>query len=390
MQQTKPWQLKLTLLLVSSLTILSVITISPALPQMAQAFSDVSNAAFLVKLVLTIPACMIAVVSPFAGRLIDRYGRLQILRLALVLYAIAGVSGYFLNNIYYILISRAVLGVAVGMSMTIVITLIADYFDGLQRQKFVGLQIAFMSLGGIIFISFGGILADIGWRYPFLIYLSSLLVLPLTILYLTEPISLKHQSQQREGIKAPPIIWMLFINMMIMWIIFFLIPVQIPFHLKSIGIEKNALIGAAIAVSTAFSAISSFSFSKLKTRLSFLAIFSIGYLLMACGYVCIALSHTYLLVVVAMILSGLGMGMMIPNTNMWVMKLAPPEIRGKEIGKLTTFWFFGQFLSPLILFPVLSAVTLPTAFMLAACLLFLMSIGFLIFQFSKGGRLAVE
>src|SRR6476619_1694780 len=64
-------KLKLTLLLVSSLTIMSIITISPALPQMTAAFSDVKNSAFLVKLVLTIPALMIALFSPVTGRLID-------------------------------------------------------------------------------------------------------------------------------------------------------------------------------------------------------------------------------------------------------------------------------------------------------------------------------
>ncbi|HXR80114.1 MAG TPA: MFS transporter, partial [Saprospiraceae bacterium] len=154
------WKVKLTLLLVSSLTIMSVITISPALPQMAIAFSGVENAAFIVKLVLTIPALMIAVVSPVTGRLIDRYGRLRILRFALGLYAIAGVGGYFLDNLYLILLSRALLGVAVGMSMPTVITLIADYFEGAERQKFVGIQIAFMSIGGIVFIGLGGVLAD--------------------------------------------------------------------------------------------------------------------------------------------------------------------------------------------------------------------------------------
>ena len=142
--ENKKGKLKLTLLLVSSLTIMSVITISPALPQMATAFSDVKNSAFLVKLVLTIPALMIALFSPVTGRLIDRYGRLKILRFALVLYAVAGSAGYYLNDLYQILISRAVLGISVGMSMTIVITLIADYFEGIERQKFVGLQIAFM------------------------------------------------------------------------------------------------------------------------------------------------------------------------------------------------------------------------------------------------------
>ncbi|HYJ65719.1 MAG TPA: MFS transporter [Parafilimonas sp.] len=388
--ETKTWQVKLTLLLVSSLTIMSVITISPALPQMTIAFAGVKNAAFIVKMVLTIPALMIAIVSPITGRLIDRRGRLKILRFALVLYAVSGVGGYFLNNLYYILISRAVLGISVGMSMTIVITLIADYFEGIQRQKFVGLQIAFMSIGGILFLVLGGILADIGWRYPFLIYLSSLLVLPLTIIFLREPAVVQKRNEAIQHLKAPPIIWLLFFNTMVMWIIFFIIPVQIPFYLKSIGVKKNSLIGAAIAMSTLFSAMSSFSYSKIKARLSFLSIFSIGYLLMAAGFICIAFSTTYLLVVVAMMLCGLGMGMMIPNTNMWVMKIAPPEIRGKEIGKLTTFWFLGQFLSPVIIAPVLKNLSLASTFMMAAGFLFLLSLGFLLFHFSKMGRLVIQ
>jgi MFS family permease len=384
--ENKKWKLKLTLLLVSSLTIMSVITISPALPQMAKAFSNIKNAGFLVKLVLTIPALMIAIFSPITGLLIDKYGRLKILWLALVLYAVSGAAGYFLNNLYHILISRAVLGISVGMSMTIVITLIADYFEGLERQKFVGLQIAFMSMGGILFIGLGGILADIGWRYPFLIYLFSLLVLPLAIMFLDEPKVGEKRNQSDQPVNAPKIIWMLFFNTMFMWIVFFLIPVQIPFYLKTVGVERNSLIGAAIATSTAFSAISSFSYSKIKSRFNFLSIFSIGYLLMAAGFICISMSHTYVLVVIAMMLLGLGMGMMIPNTNMWVMKIVPPQIRGKEIGKLTTFWFLGQFLSPIIIFPVLNILSLSSTFMLAAGILLLMSITFLIFNFSKAGK----
>jgi MFS family permease len=384
--ENKRWKLKLTLLLVSSLTIMSVISISPALPQMVSAFSEVENAEFLVRLVLTLPALLIAIFSPIAGRLIDRHGRLRILWFSLILYGISGASGYLLNNLYHILLSRAFLGMAVGMSMTIVITLIADYFEGMERQKFVGIQIAFMSLGGIIFIALGGILADVGWRYPFLIYLSSFLVLPLSIRFLHEPTVVEKTSRTDQNVKAPPIIWMLFLNTMFMWIIFFFIPVQIPFHLKAIGIEKNSLIGAAIAMSTAFSAVSSFSYSKIKGRFSFISVFSMGYLLMAAGFVCISISNTYVMVIIAMILSGLGIGVMIPNTNMWVMTIAPPQIRGNEIGKLTTFWFFGQFLSPIIIFPVLNILSLSSTFLLASGFLFLMSMGFLIFQFTKTGK----
>lgn len=384
--ENKKWTLKLTLLLTSSLTIMSVITISAALPLMASAFADVRNSAFLVKLVLTIPALMIALFSPITGRLIDRYGRLKILWFALALYAISGSAGYYLNNLYQILISRAVLGISVGMSMTIVITLIADYFEGAQRQKFVGLQIAFMSLAGIIFISLGGVLTDYGWQYPFLIYLFALVVLPLSIIFLKEPAITKKANRDTSQEKAPGITWMLFINIMIMWLVFFLIPVQIPFHLKAIGVEKNSLIGAAIAMSTLFSAISSFFYSDIKGRLSFLSVFSLGYLLMAAGFLGISFSDSYVLDVISMALAGLGMGMMIPNTNMWVMKIVPPQIRGREIGKLTTFWFLGQFLSPIVIFPVLSALSLSSTFRLSAGFLLLMSIFFLLFHFNKFGK----
>jgi MFS family permease len=88
-------------------------------------------------------------------------------------------------------------------------------------------------------------------------------------------------------------------------------------------------------------------------------------------------------------LTGFGMGMMIPNTNMWVMKIAPVEIRGKEIGKLTTFWFLGQFLSPIIIFPVLNVLSLSSTFMIAAAFLLMMSAGFMIFRFTKIGKSVV-
>jgi MFS family permease len=172
-----------------------------------------------------------------------------------------------------------------------------------------------------------------------------------------------------------------------MWIIFFLIPVQIPFYLKNLGVEKNVLIGMAIAVSTLFSAISSISYSRIKGLFSFHTIFIVGYSLMAIAYLLVAMAHSYLLVLFAMMFAGLGMGMMIPNTNIWVMKIAPPEIRGKEIGKLTTFWFFGQFLSPIVLFPLISALSLSGTFLVASGVLLLLSLAWLFFLISNNRKL---
>jgi MFS family permease len=373
---TESWQVKATLLLVSSLTIMSMITISASLPDMTKTFAELPNGPALVKLSLSFPALFIAISAMVAGMVIDRFGRLKLLGVALIFYAIGGTSGYWLDNLYLILAGRALLGICVGISMTIVTTLVADYYQGKSRQKFAGLQVAVMSIGGIIFITLGGFLADINWRVPFLLYFFSLLVLPATYLYLKEPKESIRAQRSDKVIKSPRIIWMVFFNIMLMWIMFFIIPVQIPFYLKTIGVEKNALIGIAIASTTFFSAISSFSFSKIKDKLSFQQIFGIGYLLMALGFGSIAIGNTYAMVMIGMLLSGLGIGLMIPNANVWVMQLAEPEIRGKEIGRLTTFWFMGQFISPIVLLPFLKTFSHSQLFYVLAGILVALSIVF--------------
>ena len=378
------WKVKTTLLLTSCLTIMSMITISASLPDMARTFAGVPNGELLVKLSLSFPALFIAISASIGGRLIDRLGRLGLLGISLVVYAIAGTSGYWLDDIYQILAGRALLGICVGLSMTIVTTLIADYYEGRERQKFAGLQIAVMSMAGILFITLGGILADISWRTPFLLYGASLLILPATLIYLKEPEIKTSEIVDRSTIKSPSVIWLVFVNVMIMWIVFFIIPIQIPFYLKSLGVEKNVLIGIAIAVSTLFSAISSMSFARIKDRLNFKQIFAIGYFLMAIAYVTIAVGRSYEMVLIGMILAGLGMGVMIPNANIWVMQLAPPEIRGREIGRLTTFWFMGQFLSPLILLPFLEVLQQSELFSALAIILVGLCLFFIVWN--KFGR----
>ncbi len=376
--KSETWQVKATLLLVSSLTIMSMITISASLPDMTTSFSSVPNNEALVKLSLSFPGLFIALSAILAGIIIDKTGRLKLLGIALVLYAVGGTSGYWLNDLYGILAGRALLGISVGISMTIVTTLVADYYQGRSRQQFAGLQIAVMSLAGIVFITLGGVLADIGWRVPFLLYFFSLLILPAAYLHLKEPKREREASQVAKGIRSPRIIWLIFTNVMLMWVIFFIIPVQIPFYLKELGVEKNTLIGIAIAASTLFSAVSSFSYSRIRDMLGYRQIFALGYFLMALAFVSIAFGNSYAMVLLGMLLAGFGMGLMIPNANLWVMHLAPLEIRGREIGRLTTFWFLGQFLSPLVLLPVLEYFSLSRLFYILALVLFALSLIFLI------------
>ena len=168
----------LTILLGSTTTVLAATIISPALPDMARAFQDTANADFLVRLTLTMPALLVALAAPFAGILLDRWGRKPVLAAALLLYAVAGTAGFFLDSLMAILLSRALLGLAVAGIMSGFITLILDYFEGDDLNRFMGYQGAFIGLGGMVFLLAAGFLADVGWRLPFLVHLFALVVLP--------------------------------------------------------------------------------------------------------------------------------------------------------------------------------------------------------------------
>jgi MFS family permease len=375
------WEVKLSLLLVSSLTIASMITISSSLPDMSRDFAGYPNGQALVKLSLSLPALFIALTAILAGKFIDRKGRKPLLGIALLAYAAAGSSGYWLDNLYGILAGRALLGISVGITMTIVTTLVADYYQGVARQQFAGLQIAVMSLAGILFISLGGWLADIRWNVPFLLYLYALLILPIALRFIQEPPPVA-TAEARAGMASAPVpgvIWLVFASVMLMWVLFFIIPIQIPFYLKGIGVEQNSRIGLAVASSTLFSAVASFFYARLKARLSFAQLFSMGYGLMAVAFVVVSMATSYALVVCGLLLAGMGMGLLIPNSNVLVMQLAPPAVRGREIGKLTTFWFLGQFVSPLILLPFINSYDQELVFTGIAwitgilCILFLFS-----------------
>ncbi len=186
---------KITLLFTSSLTIMAGATIAPSLPQIEQVFSNHPQSEILTKLILTIPALFITIGAPLVGLLIDRYGRVRMLLGSLLLYGFSGTSGFFMDDIYALLIGRAFLGIAVAGVLTTTITLIADYFTGEERNAFMGLQGACVALGGVIFITSGGLLAEVSWRAPFLIYLAAFFIFPAAYYSLSEPEPVTKESR---------------------------------------------------------------------------------------------------------------------------------------------------------------------------------------------------
>lgn len=116
----------------AAMTMLGSVVISSALPAINRHFEELltqsgttltssftlAHLDILVRLVLTIPAIFVVILSPFAGILMDKFGKLKFILPAMVVWTISGVSGFFLNDIYAILTSRAIFGMATAFIMT--------------------------------------------------------------------------------------------------------------------------------------------------------------------------------------------------------------------------------------------------------------------------------
>jgi MFS family permease len=371
--------IKITLLFTSSLTIMAGATIAPSLPQIQQVFIDNPHSEMLTKLILTIPALFIAIFSPIVGALIDRFGRIKIILSSLLLYGIAGSSGYFIEDLYILLVSRALLGIGVAGVMTSTITLIADYFKGSERNAFMGLQGAFVALGGVVSITLGGLLAEISWRTPFLIYFSSFIIFIPALIYLYEPeVRQDADSGKSKSLEPYPqiLVALIYVTASIGMMLFYIIPVQIPFYIKEQTGASNTFIGLAIAASTVSSAIVSLNYKRIKAKFDYSMIYFFSFLFLGLGFVVIFYVTDYYLILLGLLIGGIGMGVLIPNSNVWIVSLSPESMRGRIVGGLTTSVFIGQFISPFLIQPVNSYTSTSGIFAFSGIGLILISLAY--------------
>ncbi len=386
MPNPNSWITKLTLLLSSSLTVMAGATVSPALPAMKQQFegaiTDPDLRTTLVKLVITLPALFIVIGSPIAGLIVDRFGRKSLLLVSAVLYGLAGSSGLYLESLTAILAGRALLGLAVSGVMVSATTLIADYYIGPARAAFMGLQAGSMGLGGVLFLTLGGALAQQNWHFPFGIYLFAWLIVPLISLFIVEPDrSPKNQSAVNpESPIATPIAVLAIIYGLttLSQIAFYLIPVQLPFFLTGLVQATPSQSGMAIALCTLFSAAASLTYGKLKQKMEFVAFLPIIFGFMGIGYLLIGQSSTWAQALVGLAVAGMGLGILMPNMTVWLSSAVADSGRGKALGWLSTSMFLGQFLSPIVTQPLTKSLGLGGTYALTGGILAIVALVFAI------------
>lgn len=399
----------LALFSVSAMTVLGSTAIAPSLPSLEKHFENIPHIDFLSRLALTLPAAFVVVFAPISGILFDRYARLKLLLPMVFLWALSGVAGFFLDNIYAILASRGVFGVATAFVMTGSNALIADYYHGSARERALSFQGLFNAFGGAVFLIFGGFLANINWRFPFLVYVLGFFIFALAFFVLFEPQKAAHKgTQARQDSRQDsrdstqdsprdlsrdspqrfpffrffPIYCVGFFGMMI----FYIIPTQIPYFIVRTLAKGGDLVGVSMALASIFAAISSFFYARLRRFLGLDSLYFLSFLCMGGGLVILALFHTYALLLVSLGVIGLGLGVFLVTNSSWLFSLTDDKNRAKAYGLLAGSIFNAQFLSPFVTQPFVKRFGLIEMFLIFGLLTVALGVGFLARALAKGRK----
>jgi MFS family permease len=143
--------------------------------------------------------------------------------------------------------------------------------------------------------------------------------------------------------------------------------VYAPLYLKQtfgIGAQLNGVVLAARALGAAI--ISAFGAKFIADKLGSAGATGLGFGLMALTLITIPSIAQFPLILIAAIFFGVGFGLVLPNLYNDLANLAPVELRSSILAAGTGAGFLGQFLSPIVLGPILLISTLESVFYAAA------------------------
>lgn len=342
-RQAGPAQLVL-LLIGSCMPVLGAVLLSPVLPRMEDHFRQVPGAHVLVSVALTLPALLIAVGAPFAGSMTDRFDRKRLLIIAMAAYSIFGTAPLYLDSLYAILATRALVGVCEAAIMTCCTTLIADYWSGSARVRYLGLQTLITVLAATVFVLVAGVLGAGSWRSVFWLYaVAGVAAVPMVKLLWQPEGNADHGAQAAapwpwRQIALPAVI------SLVGGMIFYTLTVQLAYVLDDAGMTSSAAIGGVTAIMSLATAVGAGLFPKLA-RIGARNLLFGEFVLTGAGLLLVFATGSVPVITAGALITGLGDGLLIPTLVTWAVGKLPFAQRGRGTGIWTGSLFLDSFFS---------------------------------------------
>lgn len=341
----------ITIVLTGFLPILAIVSLTVAVPSIMGHFNDIENVGLLAPVLVSAPGLTIAIFAPVFGLFVDRVGRRPFLIFGALLYGFAGVAPYFLDNIYHIIASRLVLGIAEAAILTIMNTLIADYWDTNGRRRWLMFQgIAGPALAAGV-IAASGFLTEYRWNGTFLVYSVAFLLFIAIYLFLFEPSKKQAVHNETEAADDNPryhLMGLVFVVTLLLSSLYYVWIIQGGRAFNEVGVSDPSGLGVLFSVVSFCVPLGAVIFGIMSARLSAPMQLLITFTTLGVGLAMIGYFRNPYWMVVGLIVQQTAAGMSVPTLILWTQSLFPYSVRGRAMGVWSSAFFLGQFGSPFL------------------------------------------
>ena len=332
---------------VSAVTSLPGLAISPILGDMNNIFPKASD--LEIQMLTSLPSLLIIPFVLVAGRLSTSRDKLPMLYAGLAIFTICGVACLVAKSMSALIIISSILGIGAGMIIPLSTGLVVEYFTGDYRVRQLGYSSAINNLTLVGATALTGYVADINWHLSFLVYLLPGISLLLCLALRKERAT--PEPQQSDQYKQSAINRRHLIVLTIFYFVItyatLVITFDTAFLFEKYHIKQEL---AGVSISLFFLAImlpGVFLNKIIKITRSYTNF--ICSLLLTVGLATLAVTKSPMLLIIGVILTGLGYGVMQPLIYDKAAIIAPPQLATQALSIVMAANYIAIILCPFII-----------------------------------------
>lgn len=153
---------------VSAIASLPGLAISPILGDLNKIFPKATD--LEIQMLTSLPSLLIIPFVLLAGKLSVGKDKLKVLATGLSIFFLSGVACIFAGSMMWLIVISCILGIGAGMVIPFSTGLVVDYFTGDYRVRQLGYSSAINNLTLVLATAVTGYLANVDWHLPFLVY----------------------------------------------------------------------------------------------------------------------------------------------------------------------------------------------------------------------------
>jgi MFS family permease len=325
----------------------------PILVSIANHYGGGAYGQGVAQLASTLPFFGVMTAGLVAGMLMERFGIRTLLLTMLITFGVSGTAGMFIDTAWVFLVSRFIVGFAIGVMMTCCTALVALTFGEVTRARMNAWLLTvgcFCGIGLILVVGFAA--SHFSWRAPFALHAIMAGIFLIPVLAVPKiPLRPVEHGFFKNLARLKPVL-PVFVAAFLMHAVTMQLLLKLPFVFTNHGLGDPQTISLAFAFHGTAAMIGAFSYGRWAAHLSLSRVIPSGIVVLTLGFVVAGFAASLPVFLFAVVLIGGGIAFPQAALFTWAMRDAPLDLTPRALGFVNTSLYLGDAMSPIVFAPL--------------------------------------